>query len=118
MKGRATNKVVAGLLVVVSVIAGATVANPQEVAEIPFWHQPPGSAGLGGGIRLGQSPYLASDNEDDRQIDLIPSYSGGNMSSGQAAARPQLERDYSARQQGAQRTQNYQRQRSQPQRRR
>ena len=47
-----------------------------------------------------------------------PSYSGGNMSSGQAAARPQLERDYSARQQGAQRTQNYQRQRSQPQRRR
>jgi len=47
-----------------------------------------------------------------------PSYSRGNMSSGQAAARPQLERDYNARQQGAQRTQNYQRQRAQPQRRR
>jgi len=35
-----------------------------------------------------------------------PSYSGGS------AARPQLERDYGARQQGAQRTQNYNRQRS------
>lgn len=74
MKGRATNKVVAGLLVVASVIAGATVANAQAVAEIPFWHQPPGSAGLGGGIRLGPSPYLASDNEDERQFDLIPLY--------------------------------------------
>ena len=25
-------------------------AQGQEVAEIPFWHQPPGSAGLGGGL--------------------------------------------------------------------
>ncbi len=47
-----------------------------------------------------------------------PSYSSPNWSSGQAATRPQLERDYNARQQGAQRTQNYQRQRAQPQRRR
>ena len=46
----------------------------QEVAEIPFWHQPPGSAGLGGGFRFGQSPYLAADNDDQREIDLIPLY--------------------------------------------
>lgn len=49
-------------------------AEAQEVAEIPFWHQPEGSAGLGGGIRFGQSPYLASDNEDQRELDLIPLY--------------------------------------------
>lgn len=49
-------------------------SQAQDVAEIPFWHQPPGSAGLGGGIRLGQSPYLATTNEDERQFDLIPLY--------------------------------------------
>ena len=47
-----------------------------------------------------------------------PAYSRNYPSSGRAAARPQLERDYSARQQGMQRTSNYQRQRAQPQRRR
>lgn len=46
----------------------------QEVAEIPFWHQPPGSAGLGGGLRFGQSPYLASDNDEQREFDLVPLY--------------------------------------------
>ena len=46
----------------------------QEVAEIPFWHQPAGTAGLGGGLRLGQSPYLAADNDDQRDLDLIPLY--------------------------------------------
>ena len=46
----------------------------QEVGEIPFWHQPDGTAGLGGGLRFGQSPYLASDNEDDRELDLVPLY--------------------------------------------
>lgn len=44
-----------------------------------------------------------------------PSASSYNSMS---ATRPQLERDYSARQQGAKRSQNYQRQRSSPQRRR
>ena len=46
----------------------------QEVAEIPFWHQPAGSAGLGGGIRMGQDPYLAADNDDHRNLDLVPLY--------------------------------------------
>ncbi len=49
-------------------------ASAQEVAEIPFFHAPQGTAALGGGIRFGQSPYLATDNEDQRQLDLIPLY--------------------------------------------
>jgi outer membrane scaffolding protein for murein synthesis (MipA/OmpV family) len=49
-------------------------ASAQEVAEIPFSNAPPGSAALGAGLRIGQSPYLASDNEDQRQVDLIPLY--------------------------------------------
>ncbi len=46
----------------------------QEVAEIPFLGAADGSAALGGGIRFGQSPYLASDNDDQRELDLIPLY--------------------------------------------
>lgn len=49
-------------------------AFAQEVAEIPFWYLPPGSAGLGAGIRFGQSPYLATDDDDQRELDLIPLY--------------------------------------------
>jgi outer membrane protein len=49
-------------------------ASAQEVAEIPFSNAAPGSAALGGGLRAGQSPYLATDNEDERQLDLIPLY--------------------------------------------
>lgn len=60
------------------VIASAAMftgmVSAQEVAEIPFFHAPDGTAALGGGIRLGQSPYLASDNEDQRNADLIPLY--------------------------------------------
>jgi len=52
----------------------SSVANSQEVTEIPFFNAPEGSTALGGGIRFGQSPYLASDNEDERQLDLIPLY--------------------------------------------
>ena len=52
----------------------ATVASSQEVAEIPFFNVPEGTVGLGGGLRGGQSPYLATDNEDQRQKDLIPLY--------------------------------------------
>jgi outer membrane scaffolding protein for murein synthesis (MipA/OmpV family) len=55
-------------------VFAATSASAQEVAEIPFFNAPPGSAALGGGLRLGQSPYLASDNEDQRSTDLIPLY--------------------------------------------
>ena len=49
-------------------------AESQEVAEIPFFNAPDGTVALGGGIRLGQSPYFATDNEDQRQFDLIPLY--------------------------------------------
>jgi outer membrane scaffolding protein for murein synthesis (MipA/OmpV family) len=55
-------------------LLAAWPAQAQEVAEIPFWHQPPGSAGLGGGMRFGQSPYLAADNDDQRELDLVPLY--------------------------------------------
>ena len=49
-------------------------AMAQEVAEIPFWHAPEGTAALGGGLRFGQSPYLASDSDDERRLDLVPLY--------------------------------------------
>jgi outer membrane protein len=61
------------LLVVTACLFGVNV-GAQEVAEIPFFHAPPGSAALGAGLRFGQSPYLASDNEDQRQFDLVPLY--------------------------------------------
>ncbi len=53
--------------------AAATV-SAQDVAEIPLFNAPQGTAALGGGIRLGQNMYLASDNEDQRKLDLIPLY--------------------------------------------
>ena len=61
-----------GVPVLATFLAGS--ASAQEVAEIPFSSAPPGSAALGAGLRMGQSPYLASDNEDERQVDLIPLY--------------------------------------------
>ena len=64
----------AALLAALAWCACVTAANAQEVAEIPFYHSPPGSAALGGGLRFGQSPYFASDNEDERRTDLIPLY--------------------------------------------
>ena len=45
-----------------------------EVAEIPFFNTPQGTAALGGGLRLGQDLYIAADNEDQRQYDLVPLY--------------------------------------------
>ena len=56
------------------VLTGFQVAQAQEVAEIPLFNAPPGTAALGGGIRGGQSPYFAIDNEDQRRLDLIPLY--------------------------------------------
>ena len=55
-------------------IASMPSAGAQEVAEIPFYRTQPGTAGLGGGLRLGQNPYFASDNDDERTLDLIPLY--------------------------------------------
>ena len=58
-------------------LAGPWVVTPvsaQEVTEIPFFNAPEGTAALGGGLRFGQSPYFATDNEDQRQLDLLPLY--------------------------------------------
>lgn len=49
-------------------------AHAQQVAEMPFFHSPPGSAALGGGLRLGNDVYLRPDNDDQRQVDLVPLY--------------------------------------------
>ena len=64
----------AGFTFLASAVIFAGTVSAQEVAEIPFTNAPPGTAALGGGFRLGQSPYLASDNEDERQLDLVPLY--------------------------------------------
>jgi outer membrane scaffolding protein for murein synthesis (MipA/OmpV family) len=58
----------------ISAISFSPLAQAQEVAEIPFFNAPDGSAALGGGLRFGQSPYYAVDNEDQRTLDLIPLY--------------------------------------------
>jgi outer membrane protein len=58
------------------VVTGVFPAYAQyEVAEIPFFNTPKGTAALGGGIRLGQDMYLAfDDSSDQRQFDLVPLY--------------------------------------------
>ena len=58
----------------ITILLGGNTATAQEVAEIPFYSSSPGSAALGGGLRFGQSPYFATDNEDQRQLDLVPLY--------------------------------------------
>ncbi len=62
------------LLIIASIICATSNSLAQEVAEIPFFNAQPGSAALGGGLRIGQSPYFATDSEDERQLDLIPLY--------------------------------------------
>ena len=62
------------LLLSAAILLATPYADAQEVAEIPFWYTPEGTAALGGGLRLGQSPYLATDNEDQRKLDLVPLY--------------------------------------------
>jgi hypothetical protein len=39
-------------------------ASAHEVADIPFFSAPPGSSALGGGLRLGQSLFRETDNEE------------------------------------------------------
>jgi outer membrane scaffolding protein for murein synthesis (MipA/OmpV family) len=46
----------------------------QEVARIPFINAPAGTAGLGGGIRFGNNPYISSGENDEVPLDLIPLY--------------------------------------------
>ena len=60
--------------VAVVVLVSFQVAQAQEVAEIPQFNAPPGTAALGGGIRGGQSPYFEFDNDDQKRLDLIPLY--------------------------------------------
>lgn len=61
--------------VIVLLVAGVVPAHAQyEVAEIPFFNAPKGTAALGGGLRLGQDLYIATDNEDQRTFDLVPLY--------------------------------------------
>jgi len=46
-----------------------------EVADIPFYDTPEGTAALGGGLRLGTDLYRAfDDSSDERQFDLVPLY--------------------------------------------
>ena len=63
----------AACLFVIALVAFPAHAQ-YEVAEIPFFDTPKGSAALGGGLRLGQDLYIAADNEDQRQYDLVPLY--------------------------------------------
>ncbi len=48
----------------------ATAAQAQELAQIPIINAPPGTPGLGAGIRVSASPYVGQDAEDD----LVPLY--------------------------------------------
>lgn len=62
------------LLPALAALLFAPLAWPaQEVARIPFIHAPDGTAGLGGGIRLGTDPYFSNAQKDD-VVDLIPLY--------------------------------------------
>jgi outer membrane scaffolding protein for murein synthesis (MipA/OmpV family) len=63
----------ASLAALLVACSGAAHAG-QEVARIPFFDTPEGTAALGGGIRLGQSLYRAFDSDEQRQTDLIPLY--------------------------------------------
>ncbi len=61
-------------LALAALLVASTANAGQEVARIPFYSSPPGTAALGGGLRLSQSFYRAFDNDDQRQFDLIPLY--------------------------------------------
>ena len=61
---------------IILIASWALPAHAQyEVAEIPFFNTPEGTAALGGGLRLGSDLYLAfDDSSDQRQFDLVPLY--------------------------------------------
>ena len=61
-------------LLLLAIFAAFPARAQYEVAEIPFYYAPDGTAALGGGLRLGQSLYRAFDNNDQRQFDLVPLY--------------------------------------------
>ena len=68
--GRVKSFIMAGLLLAVAV----PVMAAQEVARIPFINAPPGTAGLGGGFRFGNNPYISSGESEEVPLDLIPLY--------------------------------------------
>ena len=57
-----------------AVLALTTPTHGQEVAEIPFFNAPAGTAALGGGLLSGQRLYFENENEELRTTDLIPLY--------------------------------------------
>ncbi len=81
------------------------------------WTQP-SNLDRSGSNRATPSQMPAATDYGRSQPSSRSTYTGNPSGYQQSAARPQLERDYSARQHGAQRTQNYQRQSQGRQRRR
>ena len=57
-----------------AVVCLSTGAVAQEIDEIPFYGSTVGSAALGGALRMGQNPYIASDDDQQRTVDLLPLY--------------------------------------------
>ena len=68
-------RILGGAFVSLMVLGAPQAIAQYEVAEIPFFNTPKGTAALGGGLRLGQDLYLAfDDSTDQRQFDLVPLY--------------------------------------------
>ena len=63
-------KIIAYVLLIATVPAQAG----QELARIPFINAPPGTAGLGAGIRFGNNPYISSGESEETALDMIPLY--------------------------------------------
>jgi len=68
---RIANHLIAGCLLL---IISAPALAGQEVARIPFINAPPGTAGLGGGFRMGDNPYISSGENEEVPLDLVPLY--------------------------------------------
>jgi outer membrane scaffolding protein for murein synthesis (MipA/OmpV family) len=63
----------AGILLLL-LFATHPVKAQYEVAEIPFYYTPEGTAALGGGMRLAGDLYFGADTGEIRQFDLVPLY--------------------------------------------
>lgn len=64
------------LTALAAIVAGPAMAG-QQLARIPIVDAPPGTAALGGGLRLSSSPYVTTDGADPeakRPLDLVPLY--------------------------------------------
>ncbi len=62
------------IVLLLVLLYGVDEVLAQGVTEIPFFNAAPGTAALGGGLRLGQDLYRAADDDDQRQYDLVPLY--------------------------------------------